>query len=69
MPGGHQEFLDGPQTSDPVRAVFLFEDVELRLAESAQVGAGFDIPAYVAPNCSKGSVLSDVQVKSICRWL
>jgi integrase len=40
----------------------LFEDVELRLAESAQVGAGFDIPAYVAPNCSKGSVLSDVQV-------
>jgi hypothetical protein len=41
----------------------LFEEVELRLAESAQVGVGFDIPAYIAPNCSNGSVLSDVQVK------
>jgi hypothetical protein len=40
----------------------LFEELELRLAESAQVGVGFDIPAYIAPNCSKGSVLSDVQV-------
>jgi hypothetical protein len=40
----------------------LFEEVELRLAVSAQVGVGFDIPAYLAPNCSKGSVLSDVQV-------
>ena len=40
----------------------LFEEVELRLAEGAQVGVGFDIPAYIAPNCSKGSVLSDVQV-------
>jgi integrase len=40
----------------------LFEELELRLAESAQVGVGFDIPAYGAPNCSKGSVLSDVQV-------
>jgi hypothetical protein len=38
----------------------LFEEVELRLAESAQVGVGFDIPAYVDPNCSKGSGLSDV---------
>jgi hypothetical protein len=27
----------------------LFEEVELRLAESAQVGVGFDIPAYIAP--------------------
>jgi hypothetical protein len=40
----------------------LFEDVEIRLAESAQVGVGFDILAYVGPNCSKGSLLSDVQV-------
>jgi hypothetical protein len=27
----------------------LFEEVELRLAESAQAGVGFDIPAYIAP--------------------
>jgi hypothetical protein len=40
----------------------LFEEAELRLAESAQVGVGFDIPAYIAPNCSKGSLLPDVQV-------
>ena len=40
----------------------LFEEVELRLAEGAQVGVGFDIPAYIGPNCSKGSLLSDVQV-------
>ena len=40
----------------------LFDEVELRLAESAQVGVGFDIPAYVGPNCSKGPVLSGVQV-------
>jgi len=32
------------------------------LRKSAQVGVGFDIPAYIAPNCSKGSVRSDVQV-------
>jgi hypothetical protein len=38
------------------------EEVELRLAESAHVGVGFHIPAYIVPNCSKGSVLSDVQV-------
>jgi hypothetical protein len=40
----------------------LFEEVEPRLAEGAQVGVGFDIPAYIAPNCYKGSVRSDVQV-------
>jgi len=40
----------------------LFEEEELRLVESAQVGVGFDIPAYVGPNYSKGSVRSDVQV-------
>src|SRR6202046_5710934 len=40
----------------------LFEEEELRLAEGAQVGVGFDIPAYIGPNCSKGSVPSDVQV-------
>ena len=39
----------------------LFEEEELRLAESAQVGVGF-IPAYIGPNCSKGSVRSDIQV-------
>jgi integrase len=44
----------------------LFEEVELRLAEGAQVGVGFDIPAYIGPNCSKGSLLSDVH---ICKWL
>jgi hypothetical protein len=40
----------------------LFEEVELRLAERAQVGVGLDIPANIAPNCSKGPVLSDVHV-------
>jgi hypothetical protein len=40
----------------------LFEEVELRIAEGAQVGVGFDIPAYIGPNCSKGFVPSDVQV-------
>jgi len=64
MPGGHQEVLDGPQTYRTMSELYshLFEEVELRLAESAQVGAGFDIPANVAPNCSKESVPSDVQV-------
>jgi hypothetical protein len=38
------------------------EEVELRLAESAHVGVGFHVPAYIVPNCSKGSVLSEVQV-------
>jgi hypothetical protein len=63
MPGGHQEVLDGhkPRTMSELDS-HLFEEVELRLAESAQVGARFDIPANVAPNCSKESVLSDVQV-------
>ena len=42
----------------------LFEEVEIRLAESAQMGVGFDIPAYIAPNCSTESVLSDVQVNT-----
>jgi hypothetical protein len=42
----------------------LFEEMELRLAESAQVGVGFDIPAYIAPNCSKEFVTSDVQVNT-----
>ena len=67
MPGGHQEVLDGPQTYRTMSELYshLFEEVELRLAESAQVGVGFDIPAHIAPiapNCSKGSVLSDVPV-------
>ena len=42
----------------------VFEEVELRLRESGQVGLGFDVPAYVAPNCSKGSVLGDVQANT-----
>jgi integrase len=40
----------------------LFEEVELRLAESTQVGVGFDVPAYVAPNCSEESVESELAV-------
>src|SRR6267154_4010287 len=46
-----------PRTMSEVYS-HLFEEVELRLAESAQVGVGFDIPAHIAPiapNCSKGS--------------
>lgn len=40
----------------------LYEEVELRLAEAAQVGVGFEVPAYVAPSCSKKSVESEVEV-------
>jgi hypothetical protein len=40
----------------------LSEEVELRLAESAQVGIGFDVPAYVAPSCSKESVELELAV-------
>jgi integrase len=40
----------------------LFEEVEVRLTEAAQVGVGFDIPAYVAPSCSKISVEPRVAV-------
>jgi len=42
----------------------LFEEVELRLAESAQVGGGFGIPTYVDPNCCKGCGLSDVHLNT-----
>ena len=56
-------WASNPQTSDHVRGgSHLFEEVELRIAEGAQVGVGFDIPAYIGPNCSKGFVPSDVQV-------
>jgi len=40
----------------------LFEEVEVRLTEAAQVGVGFEIPAYVAPKCSKKSVEPEVEV-------
>jgi hypothetical protein len=40
---------------------YLFEEVELRLVESVQVGVGFDVPAYIAANHPGGSGLSDVQ--------
>jgi len=40
----------------------LFEEVEVRLTEAAQVGVGFEIPAYVAPSCSKISVEPQVAV-------
>jgi hypothetical protein len=42
----------------PHMAAFL----QQRLPVERQASPGFDIPAYVAPNCSKGSVLSDVRV-------
>lgn len=38
------------------------EELELRLAEAEQMGVGFEIPAYVAPKCSKTSVESEVAV-------
>jgi len=40
----------------------LFEEVEVRLTEAAQVGVGFEIPAYVAPSCSKISLEPQVEV-------
>ena len=50
----------------------LFEEVEMRLAETAQVGLGLDVPAYVAltrsqksyiaPTCSKENRQSEVEV-------
>jgi integrase len=38
------------------------EELELRLQEAEIVGVGFEIPAYVAPKCSKISVESEVEV-------
>ena len=38
------------------------EELELRLQEAEIVGVGFEIPAYVAPKCSKLSVESEVEV-------
>ena len=40
----------------------LFEELELRLVEAAQVGVGFVLPACVAPSCSKIFVESQVEV-------
>jgi hypothetical protein len=48
MPGGHQEFLDGHKSWTMSELYsHLFEEVELRLAESAQLGVGFDLPSYL----------------------
>jgi integrase len=41
-----------PQTMSELYS-HLYEEVELRLTEAEQMGAGFTIPAYVAPTCSK----------------
>jgi len=38
------------------------EELEQRLHEAEIVGVGFEIPAYVAPKCSKISVESEVEV-------
>ena len=38
------------------------EELELRLQEAEIVGLGFEIPAYVAPKCSKISRLSTKSV-------
>ena len=38
------------------------EELELRLQEAETVGVGFEIPAHVAPKCSKFSVDSEVEV-------
>jgi integrase len=38
------------------------EELELRLQEAETVGVGFEIPAHVAPKCSKLSVDSEVEV-------
>jgi len=38
------------------------EELEQRLQESEIVGVGFDVPAYVAPKCSKNSLESKVEV-------
>jgi len=69
MAGVHSSFPSdgaaGLSSTEPMMSELyshLFEEVELRFAESEQVGVGFDILAYIAPNCSKGSVLSDFQV-------
>jgi integrase len=36
------------------------EELEQRLHEAEIVGIGFDVPAYVAPRCSKASVIREV---------
>ena len=38
------------------------EELEQRLQEAKTVGIGFEIPAYVAPTCSKISVETEVVV-------
>ena len=40
----------------------LYEVVELRLTEAEQRGVGFEIPANVAPRCSKQSAQLEVAV-------
>jgi hypothetical protein len=47
----------------------LFEEVEVRLTEAAQVGVGFDIPASVAPSCSKISVQPQRRVSTTLRHM
>ena len=39
-----------PQTTSELSS-HLFEEVELRLMEAAQVGVGFDVTPSIAPNC------------------
>jgi hypothetical protein len=41
--------------------------VELRLAESAQVGVGFDIPAILLQTAPKDQCYQTF--RSICKWL
>jgi hypothetical protein len=38
------------------------EELEQRLREAEIVGVGFEIPAYVAPKCSKIFIESEVEV-------
>ena len=38
------------------------QELEQRLQEAEMVGVGFDVPAYVAPNCSKALLETEVAV-------
>jgi hypothetical protein len=53
-----------PRTMSEVYS-HLFEEVEHRLAESAQVGVGFDIPAYISQTAPKDRC--DQTFRPICK--
>ena len=62
MPGGHQEFLDGPQTADHVRSVFApVRGGELRLAKARKWALDSTFLLILLQTAPKDLCYSDVQ--------